>query len=284
MLLKRAALLYASAGLALCVGALWAFEMPFREYPAQEYNNFPLPADYQEKTEFVFSRLMHPDAGGGSFRFGGRGRRGGFRNDWTEGYTWWTTDYPRAERHLMVALRRLTRIHVRSAEQPVNLDDGNDVFDWPFLYANGYTIDLTDSQVTKLREYLNRGGFLIFDDVWGESSWQGLVTVLSRVFPDRPVIDIPDDDPVFHSVYDLDKRYQIAGQWSLRSGVPYLNGGVVPHWRGIYDDKMRLVVAIWYNNDTGDSWEWADAPEYPERYSALGIRMAVNHVVYAMTH
>jgi hypothetical protein len=282
--MKRAALAYASAGFALCVGVLCAFERPFREYPAQEYNDFPLPADYQEKTEFVFGRLMHPDAGGGYSGFGGRGRRGGFSGDWTQGYTWWTNDYPRAERHLMVALRRLTRIHVRSAEQPVNLDDGNDVFDWPFLYANGYTIDLTDSQVTKLREYLNRGGFLVFDDVWGASSWQGLARVLSRVFPDRPIVEIPNEDPVFHSVYDLDNRYQIAGQWSLRSGVTYMNGGVVPHWRGIYDDKKRLVVAVWYNSDTGDSWEWADDPRYPERYSALGIRTAVNHIVYAMTH
>jgi len=105
-----------------------------------------------------------------------------------------------------------------------------------------------------------------------------------RVFPDRPVLEIEDHDPVFHRVYDLDQRYQISGQWSLRSGVPYMNGGADPHWRGIYDDKKRLVVAIWFNNDTGDSWEWADAPEYPERYSALGIRMAVNHVIYAMTH
>jgi len=50
------------------------------------------------------------------------------------------------------------------------------------------------------------------------------------------------------------------------------------------DDRGRLMVAIWFNNDTGDSWEWTGAPEYPERYSALGTRMAVNHVVYAMTH
>ena len=280
--MKRSVLLYAFAGLALCMSVLWAFERPFREYPGQEYNDFPLPPDYQEKTEFVFARLMHPDATG-YFGFGRRGR-GGFRSDWTQGYAWWTNDYPRADRHLLVALRRLTRVHVRSAEQPVNLDDGNDVFDWPILYANTNSWDLTDSQVKKLREYIDRGGFLICDDIWGESAWQTFTRVLSRAFPDRSVIEIPDGDPVFHAVYDLDKRYQIAGQWSLRSGVPYLNGGIVPHWRGVYDDKQRLVVAIWYNNDTGDSWEWADAPEYPERYSALGIRMAVNHVIYAMTH
>ncbi len=280
----------ALAAIALCASAVWAYQRPFREFPGQEYSNFPLPPDYQEKTEFVFSRLMYPDAPGGlgGFGRGGRGRRGGggfgFMSDWSQGYTWWTNDYPRADRHLLVALRRLTRVHVRSVEQPVNLDDDGDVFDRPFLYAATFQWQLTDSQVAKLREYLDRGGFLICDDFWGDAAWQLFMASLSRVYPDRPVMEIRDDDPVLHTVYDLDKRYQISGEWSLRSGVPYMNGGVTPHWRGMYDQKGRLVVAIWFNNDTGDSWEWADAPEYPERYSALGIRMAVNHMIYAMTH
>ena len=50
------------------------------------------------------------------------------------------------------------------------------------------------------------------------------------------------------------------------------------------DPKGRVSISVWINSDTGDSWEWADAPEYPERYSALGIRLAVNNLVYAMTH
>ena len=57
-----------------------------------------------------------------------------------------------------------------------------------------------------------------------------------------------------------------------------------PHWRGIYDDNGRLMVAICHNMDLGDSWEWADVPAYPEKFSALGIRIAVNYVLYAMTH
>ena len=93
-----------------------------------------------------------------------------------------------------------------------------------------------------------------------------------------------DDDAVYHAVYDLNRRYRIPGEWSLHARVPYLNGGADPHWRGIRDDHGRVMVSIWFNNDTGDSWEWADAPEYPEQYSALGIRMAVNHAIYAMTH
>src|SRR5262249_15533339 len=143
---------------------------------------------------------------------------------------------------------------------------------------------LTDEQARKLRDFVQRGGFLVCDDIWGDSEWYNFMETMSRVFPERMPEEIADDDPVFHSVYDLEHRYQISGHWSLRSGVPYLNGGVVPHWRGMWDDKRRLATSIWINNDTGDSWEWADAPEYPERYSALGIRIMVNHVIYAMTH
>jgi hypothetical protein len=262
----------------LAAVAAWAFQKPFREYPGQEYNDFPLPPDYREKTEFVFARLMYPDGFGGF----------GFRRfaDWREGFTDWTNDYPRSDRHLMLALRRLTRIHNRSAEQPVNLDDGDDVFNYPFLYmVRAGLASLTDSQIVKLREYLSRGGFLIADDIWGDREYDNFrIETASRVLPNHTVIEVPDDDPAFHTVYDLEHRYQISGQWSLRTGIPYLNGGIMPHWRAIYDDRKRLQMAIWVNNDTGDSWEWADDPTYPERYSALGIRIAVNYVVYEMTH
>jgi len=244
-----------------------------------EYSDFALPPDYQQKAEFVFARLMYPDGRYG-FRFG-FGRNG----NWQEGYTSWTNDYPRADRHLLVAIRRLTRIDARSVEQPVNLNDGDDVYNWPLLYVvRAGNWDLTKDQAVKLRDFIERGGFLICDDIWGDREWDGFMETMQRIFPERPVAELDNEDPAFHTVFDLDQRYQISGQWSLRTGVPYLNGGVVPHWRGIYDDRKRMMVAIWVNNDTGDSWEWADAPEYPERYSALGIRIGVNYVVYAMTH
>ncbi len=57
-----------------------------------------------------------------------------------------------------------------------------------------------------------------------------------------------------------------------------------PYWRGIYDDKGRIMVAIAFNSDLGDSWEWADSKFYPEKYSALGIRIGLNYIVYDITH
>ena len=81
----------------------------------EAYDNIPLPPDWQDKAEWVQARLMypqHPDARFARFRYG--------RLDWREGGTSWTQDYPRADRHFAMALRRLTRIDVRSVEQPSN--------------------------------------------------------------------------------------------------------------------------------------------------------------------
>ena len=36
--------------------------------------------------------------------------------------------------------------------------------------------------------------------------------------------------------------------------------------------------------DLGDSWQLADEPRYPEKFSAPGLRIGVNYVVYAMSH
>jgi hypothetical protein len=270
------------AGISLAV-ILYGFQRPFRVYRSMEpYDNVELPPDWQDKAEWIFARLMYPQHPYARF---GRFYRYGGMVDWREGGTSWSQDYPRADRHFAVALRRLTRIQVRSVEQPVNLDDEDDVYNWPWLAA-GEMGDwkLTESQVQKLRDYLLRGGFLMLDDFWGTEEWDRFYETMRLVFPDRPIVEIENADSIFHTVYDLDDRYQVPGDWALKRGTTYRNGGSVPYWRGIYDDRGRLMVAMSFNSDVGDSWEWADDPGYPEKYSALGIRIGVNYVVYALTH
>ncbi len=262
-------------GLSL-IGALGA-QLPFREYPGVEYNDFPLPPDYMVPAEWVFARLMYPPA-----YYGYRRRWGG---DWTTGRSSWTIDYPRSDRHLSEAVRRLTRIDARSVEQSVNLDDGDEVFYWPWLYAVevGHW-NLTDPQTQKLREYLLRGGFLMVDDFHGPQEWEVFIASMKRVFPERPIVEIENSDAIFHTVFDLSDRFQVPGAQFLYSGSMYEHGGVEPHWRGIYDDKGRVMVAICFDMDLGDSWEHADNPQYPEKFSAMGMRIAINYIVYAMTH
>src|ERR1035437_1950472 len=120
-----------AGGVLVFFGGLFAFQRPFREYPGIEYNDFPLPADWQRPAEFTFARLMYPPFRGQ----GGLGFGGFTANRWQEGLSMWTQDYPRADRHFLQALRRLTRIDARSVEQPVNLDDDYDVYNFPFLYG-----------------------------------------------------------------------------------------------------------------------------------------------------
>jgi hypothetical protein len=263
----------------LAVSALYAFQRPFRQYPGVEYFRFELTPDWQEKSEWAFARLMYPP---GPLD----GYRGRFDGDWRRGLSLWTQDYPRADRHFSEAVRRLTRLHVRSVEQPVSLDDGDDVYNWPWLYAVQVgEWGLNGDEAKVLRDYLLRGGFFMADDFHGSEEWAEFDRRIKQVFPDRPIVEIPDDDPIFHTVFDLNDRFQVPGAEHLRQGCKNCyNGGVGAHWRGIYDDKGRVMVAISYNSDLGDAWEWADYPEYPEKFSGLAIRVGVNYVVYAMTH
>jgi hypothetical protein len=260
-------------GLLIALGSALAWQMPWREYPGQD--NIEVPPDYKVQAEWVFARLMYPPYGGGYFRF----------SDWRQGNSSWTTDYSAADRHVAVALRRLTRINVRSVEQPVNLDDGDDVFNYPWLYAVEVgRWKLTDTQVKQMRDFLNRGGFFMCDDFHGTQEWATFMETMQKVFPDRPVVDIPNDDSIFHSIYDLDSRYQVPGAQYLRSGRTYERDGVQAKWRGVYDDKGRLMVAICHNMDLGDAWEYADYPQYDEKFSGLAFRIVSNYAVYAMTH
>jgi hypothetical protein len=211
---------------------------------------------------------------------------GGFQflGSWKQGVSNWAMDYPRSDRHFAAAVRRLTQVNARSAEQLVDLDE-HDVFDWPWLY--GVEVghwDLTDEQARELREYLLRGGFFMCDDFHGTQEWAVFEASMRRVFPDREIVDLENDEAIFHTIYDLDDRYQVPGAQFLRSGRTYERDGYRAVWRGIYDDRHRLMVAIVHNSDLGDSWEHADNPMYPQEFSALGIRIGVNYVVYSMTH
>ena len=256
------------------VGVVCA-QRPFRQFHGVEYFDFEVPADWQENTEWAFARLMYPPGPNDGYR-------GRFDGDWRKGMSLWTQDYPRADRHFSRALRRLTRVHVRSVEQPINLDEGEQ-YDWPWLYAVQVgEWGITDDQAKALREYLLRGGFFMADDFHGGFEWEMFEKRIKRVFPDRPIVEIADADAIFHTVYDLNDRYQIPGAAHLGAG--HKNDGIGAHWRAIYDDKGRIMVAISYNSDIGDAWEWADEPEYPEKFSDLAIRIGVNYVIYAMTH
>ncbi len=250
-------------------GSLHALQVGFRTYPNEEDDEAPVPQGANDKTEWAFARLRYPSINSG----------------WRRGrYSSWGTDYPKADRQFVLGIRRLTRIDACSAERVIDLDT-NEIFNWPWVYAVevGHW-DLTDSQCKRIREYLLRGGFLMVDDFHGTWEWSVFMASMSRILPDRQVVDIPNDDPIFHTVFDLDNRVQVPGLQFLSTGLIYEKDGVVPKWQAIYDDNHRIVVAICHNQDYGDAWEWADLPDYPERYTSQAYRLGIDYIIYAMTH
>jgi len=237
-----------------------------------------------DKAEFAWSRLSYTTSfGGGGYGgfgggYGGYGRRGGGT---------WSRDYPKADRQFLMALNRLTRIQGRPTEQVVSLDD-DEIYNYPFVYAvMVHTWTFTDDQAKRMRDYLLKGGFLMVDDFHGTQDWENFMSGMRQIFPDAnkyPVEDLTDKDEIFHVLYDMNDRFQVPGEQYVYTNRTYEKDGYVAKWRGIRDEKGRLVVAICHNMHLGDAWEWADDPAYPEQFASMAFRVGLNYVMYSMTH
>lgn len=264
---RKIALKTAAAGLIVCVLAGIA--------SSQNGNRSRDTHSETPEAEFQMARVIYRT-------FGGAGSHGYIQ-------PWWAIDYPFAEEHFLPALRRMTNLSV--ADDSIHLELTDDrIFNYPFLFLQQPgrgNWRPTSQEAARLREHLLRGGFLLVDDLHGEYDWSVFQSAIQRVFPDRPIVEIPEDDSLMHVFFGLDQRTQIPGQRHLRRGpggqtVAQMEGP--PHWRGIYDDRGRLMVAINFNMDMGDAWEHADDPYYPVPMTALAYRLGVNYVIYAMTH
>jgi hypothetical protein len=197
----------------------------------------------------------------------------------------WYIDAPAAEQNLSRRVKTATAIQV---EDPIvlTLDDAR-LFQYPWIYfVEPGNLKMTDGDVANLREFLIRGGTATFDDFHGPFEWDNLARELKRVFPDREIVEVPKDHPVFSCFYKIDAYPQVAGLGSFLSGRSWEKGGIVPHLRTILDDTGRPMMFINWNTDMGDGWEWSNAEDYPGyvKYTALAYRMAINEITYALTH
>ena len=197
----------------------------------------------------------------------------------------WSIDYPKADRQFLIGVRRLTSIDAYGMENPVHLDDP-ELRRYPFLYALevGY-MGLSDAEVQGLRSYLLAGGFLMIDDFWGTWQWRNFETEMQRVLPEYRIVELPMDHPIFSMFYDIEEVIQVPNVGQGKSGGPTWElDGYYPKVRGIFDEDGRLMVAINWNTDLGDAWEWADDPYYPLMFSTYAYEMGINIILYAMSH
>ena len=196
----------------------------------------------------------------------------------------WYTDWPKSDRQLIMGLQRLSNVNIADNERVVPLNDPN-LFQYPFLYTSepGQMV-LSDSDALIMREYLNRGGFWVLDDFWGSFEWGNFRSQMEKILPGAEIRDIPRDHPIFHTVYDIDELIQVPSLNYIFGGVVIEQDGFEAYCKGIWDENGRLMVVINHNTDLGDAYEHADHPLYPHYFSGFAYRLAINFVVYALTH
>jgi hypothetical protein len=146
-----------------------------------------------------------------------------------------------------------------------------DLRDYPYLYLTGHgNIRFSDDDIESLRSYLGAGGFLHADDNYGldESFRREIV----RVFPDRQLVLVPLDHPVYHIIYELP------------DGLPKIHehDALPAEGWGIFLDG-RLAVYYSYQSDLGDGWEDVTVHGDPEELREQALRMGVNLFVYALS-
>jgi uncharacterized protein DUF4159 len=212
----------------------------------------------------------------------GYGRRGyGYGGGGT-----WTTDYPEADNNFIVGLREWAGTNLKIAPRPEQLEILDDrIFDYPILYAvePGF-MDLSTEQAARLHEYILRGGFIFWDDFWGEAEWENVQEQIHKIDPEFEIQDLPLSHPIFHSYLDVEEVVQVPNIYNAQRGVTSEKGGIVPHYMGVLNKKGRVVGFISRNCDMGDAWEWINDPSYPVKYGLPAYKVGINVVIYAMSH
>jgi hypothetical protein len=209
--------------------------------------------------------------------YSGWGRRGFFGGGGS-----WAVDFPKSDQQFMVVLKRLVRINAYDWENPVSLANP-DLRKFPLIYmleVGG--MDMTEAEVEGLRGYMDAGGFVIVDDFWGQREWDVFEYNMRRVYPDRPIVDVGLDHPIYTAYYTIDRVEQVPaiGNTIQRTEC----WGCYPEVKGMYDDDGELMMLINFNTDLGDAWEWAESPQYPLELSTYAFEIGINMVVYAMSH
>src|SRR4051812_7320764 len=172
--------------------------------------------------------------------------------------------------NLLEAIATRTTLPVERTEARVTLMDDR-LWDYPFLHVTGHgNIAFSDAEVARLREYLVRGGFLHVDDNYGLDP--AFRREIAKVFPDRPLVDVPLTHPIYHVVYDFPK------------GLPKVHehDGAPARGFGIFLGD-RLAVFYSFSSDLGNGWEDPEVYHDPPALHEAALRMGVNLFVYAVT-
>ena len=191
------------------------------------------------------------------------------------GHMGWSHNYPSSDRNFNEFIRNATGIDVELASYRIVELGDPDVFDYPFAYVSEPgEMELTDQEKLNLREFIDRGGFVLMDDFDGVAQLENMRLEVQSVFPERPFFAVTADHDVFRIHFELSDLERMS---------PYVPGGEIVYF-GMLNQRGELAIAAGHNNDLANFWDWYDQARYPLEPAADAFRLGINFIIWSMTH
>jgi hypothetical protein len=208
---------------------------------------------------FTFTRI----------RYSGPGFRGYGRSSWSH-------DYPEADRNMQLILEEFTALSPNTIGSNVVVLEDPRMFQHPLIYISepGYW-SISEAGALNLRNYLLKGGFLIFDD-FEEDQWYNMDAQVLRALPEREWVELDDTHPIFGTFFYVEDIY-----------VPHPFVDVEPRYMAIFEDNdpgKRVMVLANHNSDLAEYWEWSTSGQFAVDPTNDAYRLGVNYIIYALTH
>jgi hypothetical protein len=212
---------------------------------------------------FIFARIKFTPSSSGY----------GYRSD-----VKWDHDYPRAERNFTRIIEEITNIEPYLAGgNIINIGEGELCkYPWAYLCEPGYWT-MTDEEAENLRQYLFKGGFVVFDDFFRDD-WYNFARRMRELLPGYDLVRLDESHPIFHTFFDIDDLSTLGTMNRY---------GAMPSFYGVYEDNdpnKRLLLIVNYDTDIGDYWEWSDMGYVPIDLSNEAYKLGINYIIYSMTH
>ena len=198
----------------------------------------------------------------------------------SQGPNFWLHEFPRAEQNLMTVLDDVTLIDARTDGSLIlTLDDAN-LFKHPIvmMWEPGFWV-MKDREAARLREYMLKGGFVIFND-FERTQWNNFAAQMDRVMPGARWIPMEATHPIFNSFFRIE-----------RIDVPHPFNhhlyGYTPEYIGLFEDddpSKRLMAIVNYNTNLAEYWQMAGTGFFPIESENTGFRLGINYMLYGMTH
>ena len=249
------AMVAATAMIAVAVVTLHAQRVGSGQRPGGYQQSYTGNVRYDGR--FVFIRMSYPWSGRGA--------------------AFWSHDYPTGEYHFLKILAAVTNVTAHQEESSIMGFSDPELMKFPVAYLcePGFW-GMSDAEVVNLRAYLQKGGFLIFDDFRGRD-WANVDLQFSRVFPEAKWVDLDQNHPIFHSFFEINSL----------DIIPQAYDQGRPIFRALFEDNdptKRVMVIAAYNTDISEFWEWSGTGPRPIDETNEAYKLGVNYIIYGLTH